>query len=193
MIKEYGMSDISIDYNPSLSSFFLALAQESKQNVNACFQCRKCAAGCPIAFAMDLTPTQIIHAARLGLQDVVLTSKTIWLCASCQTCTTRCPQDVDIARVMDAARILAVRKGVQPSVKSVKQFFYSAVKNIAHFGRLYELGLIMAMKLKSGEYTKDLKLGLEMLKKGKLKLVPSFKGVRDARKICKAVKKKESQ
>jgi heterodisulfide reductase subunit C len=188
-----GMSEISINYNPSLSSFLLALSKESKQNVNACFQCRKCAVGCPVAFAMDLTPTQIIHAARLGLEDAVLNSKTIWLCASCHTCTTRCPQDVDIARVMDAARILAVRRGVKPSVKSVPRFFYTAVKNIKQFGRMYELGLIMVMKLKSGEYTKDVKLGLEMVKKGKLKLVPSFKGMRDARRIYKAVQKKESR
>lgn len=187
------MSTVNINYNPSFSGFVLALSKESRQDVNACFQCRKCAAGCPVAFAMDLTPTQIIHAARLGLEDIVLNSKTIWLCASCHTCTTRCPQDVDIARVMDAARIVAIRRGVQPSVKSVKRFFYTAVKNIEWFGRLYELGLIMALKLKSGEYTKDMKLGMEMYKKGKLKLVPSFKGMWDARRICKAVKKKESR
>lgn len=187
------MSTTTIDYNPSVSGFLLALSRESNQNVNACFQCRKCAVGCPIAFAMDLTPTQIIHAARLGLEEAVLGSKTIWLCASCQTCTTRCPQDVDIARVMDAARIVAIRRGMQPSVTSVRQFFCTAVKNIEWFGRLYELGLIMALKLKSGDYTKDMKLGLEMYKRGKLKLLPSFKGMRDARRICRAVKIKESR
>ena len=187
------MSTININYNPSTSGFLLALAKESRQDVNACFQCRKCAAGCPVAFAMDLTPTQIIHASRLGLEDAVLKSKTIWLCASCHTCTTRCPQDVDIARVMDAARILAIKRGIPPTVKSVRQFFYTAVKNIEQFGRLYELGLIMALKLKSGEYTKDMKLGMEMFKKGKLKLIPSFKGMGDARRICRAVRKKESR
>jgi hypothetical protein len=67
------------------------------------------------------------------------------------------------------------------------------VKNIKQFGRLYELGLIMVMKLKSGEYTKDMKLGLEMVKKGKLKLMPSFKGMWDARRIYRAVEKKESR
>jgi len=187
------MSTITIDYNPGASGFGLALSRESNQDVNACFQCRKCAVGCPVAFAMDRTPTQIIHAARLGLEDYVLNSKTIWLCASCQTCSTRCPQDVDIARVMDAARILAIRRGVQPSVKSVHRFFYTAVKNIERFGRLYELGLIMALKLKSGEYTKDMKLGMEMFKRGKINLVPSFKGMRDTRRICRAVRKKESR
>ena len=187
------MSMININYNPSFSGFVLALSKESNQDVNACFQCRKCAVGCPIAFAMDLTPTQIIHAVRLGLENAVLNSKTIWLCASCHTCTTRCPQDVDIARVMDAARILAIRRGVQPSIKSVRRFYYTAVKNIERFGRLYELGLIMALKLKSREFTKDMKLGMGMFKKGKIKVIPSFNGMWDARKICRAVEKKESR
>ncbi|MBU2572747.1 MAG: 4Fe-4S dicluster domain-containing protein, partial [Elusimicrobia bacterium] len=81
------------------------IAKESGQNVNLCFQCKKCTAGCPVADEMDITPTQVIHAIRLGQNDLVLNSKTIWLCASCETCTTRCPQEVDIARVMDACRI----------------------------------------------------------------------------------------
>jgi heterodisulfide reductase subunit C len=187
------MSEITIDYNPVLSSFSLALARESGQDVNACFQCRKCAVGCPVAFAMDLTPTQIIHAARLGIESLVLNSKTIWLCASCQTCTTRCPQDVDIARVMDAARIIAVKRGVKPSVKSVKSFFNTAAKNIRWFGRLYELGLIMGLKLQSGEFTKDMKLGIKMFRKGKLKLVPSLKGMWDTRRIYRAIEKRESR
>ena len=187
------MSEIHIDYNPALSDFVLALSKESRQDVNACFQCRKCAAGCPVAFAMDLTPTQIIHAARLGLENIVLNSRTIWLCASCQTCTTRCPQDVDIARVMDAARIIAVKRGVKPSVKSVRNFFKTAVKNISWFGRMYELGLIMGLKLKSGEFTKDMELGKQMFLKGKIKILPSFKGMRDTRRIYRAVRKKEAR
>jgi heterodisulfide reductase subunit C len=185
------MSEINISYNPSSSPFVLALTRESRQDVNACFQCRKCAVGCPVAFAMDLTPTQIIHAARLGLEDIVLGSKTIWLCASCQTCTTRCPQDVDIARVMDAARIIAMKKGVKPSVKSVKNFFHAAVMNIRRFGRMYELGLVMALKMKSGDLTKDMALAKQMFRKRKIKILPSFKGMRDTRRIYRAVRKEE--
>jgi len=187
------MNGVTINYNPVLSAFSIELSLESGQNVNACFQCRKCASGCPVAFAMDMTPTQIIHAARLGLGEEVLNSRTIWLCASCQTCTTRCPQDVDIAKVMDAARIIAMRRGVKPRVPSVKTFFKSAVSNIKNFGRMYELGLILALKLKSGDFTKDMELGREMFKKGKIKLLPSFKGMRDSRRIHKAVKKMEKK
>ena len=79
---------------------------ECGQNVNLCFQCSKCGAGCPVEYAMDYSPVQIIHAIRLGLDDLALTSRTIWLCASCETCTTRCPQNVEVAKVMDAAKII---------------------------------------------------------------------------------------
>ena len=76
-------------------------------HVNLCYQCKKCTSGCPLVFQMDVSPSQIIYAGRLGMKELVLNSNTIWLCASCETCTTRCPQDVDIAKVMDVSQILA--------------------------------------------------------------------------------------
>ncbi|MHC4680967.1 MAG: 4Fe-4S dicluster domain-containing protein [Planctomycetota bacterium] len=74
--------------------------------MNLCYQYRKCAAGCPVSRAMDHAPAQL--SMRLGMDDFVLNSKTMWLCASCETCATRCPQDVDIAEVMDALKITAL-------------------------------------------------------------------------------------
>ncbi len=90
---------------------------ESGQNVNLYYQCRKCAVGCPVSYAMDHTPAQLIHGMRLGMDDLVLKSKTMWLCVSCETCTTRCPQDVDVAMVMDAVKIIALHQGVKPTVQ----------------------------------------------------------------------------
>ena len=52
----------------------------SGQNVNTCYQCLKCSAGCPMADEMDYMPAQIIHAIRLGLEDYVMKSGTIWVC-----------------------------------------------------------------------------------------------------------------
>ncbi len=94
-----------------------AVFNESGQNVNLCYQCRKCAAGCPVSSAMDHTPAQLIHGMRLGMDDLVLNSKTMWLCASCETCTTMCPQDVDVAKVMDAVKSIALHQGIKPAVQ----------------------------------------------------------------------------
>ena len=62
------------------------------QNVNLCYQCVKCTSGCPLADYFDWQPNQVMRAVQLGDTDIALGSETTWLCASCQTCTTRCPQ-----------------------------------------------------------------------------------------------------
>jgi len=104
----------NVSQNTVNNDFMKAVQLDIGENVNLCYQCKKCTAGCPVVHDMDYTPTQIIHAVRLGMKDLVLKSKTIWLCASCETCTTRCPQDIDIAGIMDAARIIAKREKVTP-------------------------------------------------------------------------------
>ncbi len=170
-----------------------AVLAESDVDVNLCFQCGKCAAGCPIAYAMDHPPAQLIHAIRLGMDELVLDSKTMWLCAACETCTTRCPQDVDIARVMDAAKIIAMKRGRKPSVGAVRSFHRAALANIKRFGRMWEAGMIVSLKLRTGEYLKDMELGKRMLRKGKLKPLPTFTGSRRARRIFTRVQKVERE
>ncbi len=59
--------------------------------------------------AMDLLPSQVIRLVQLGLEEA-LTSETIWLCASCLTCLSRCPRGVDLPRIMEALRQLVLRK-----------------------------------------------------------------------------------
>ena len=166
---------------------------ESGQNVNHCFQCSKCGAGCPVEYAMDYSPVQLIHAIQLGLDDLVLSSRTVWLCASCETCTTRCPQDVEVSKVMDAAKIIAVRRGIRPALPRVSAFHQATLKNIRSHGRMYELGLIVGLKLRTREFMKDAQLGLGMLRRGKLKLRPGFKGSRTARRIFGRVEKIEQR
>lgn len=170
-----------------------AIREISDVDVNLCYQCGKCAAGCPVAYAMDYPPAQLIHAARLGLDELVLGSKTIWLCAACETCTTRCPQDVDIAGVMDAAKILAVRRGVEPAIGEVRSFHKAALSTMRRFGRMWEAGMILSLKLRTRQYFKDIELGKRMLRKGKLKLLPSLTGARRARRIFARAKRLERE
>jgi len=81
----------------------------SGQDLLACYQCGKCSAGCPAAFAMDMLPSQVIRLLQLGQAEKVLQSATIWFCAACQTCYTRCPKGVDLSRIMEALRELALQ------------------------------------------------------------------------------------
>jgi heterodisulfide reductase subunit B len=122
---------------------------------------------------MDVMPNQVMRAIQLD-DDSVLESKTVWLCASCQTCTTRCPQDLDIAGIMDALRIEAKKRGLSPAVPAVDKFSSLFLRDIGLLGRLYEVGLMGGLNLWTGQPFKDMDMGLEMLKRGKLKLLPTI-------------------
>jgi len=156
-----------------------------------CYQCGKCATGCPVAYEMDLSPTQLIHAIQLGLKDLVYNSKTMWLCASCQTCSTRCPQGVDIAEIMDTVKVLMQHDKKKSQVPDVLKFNKRFVGNLKWFGRLYELGMVGMLKLSTRKFTQDMGMGIKMLKKGKFNLFPRFKGSWAVRKIISRARKQE--
>jgi heterodisulfide reductase subunit C len=48
----------------------------------------------------------------LGLEEEIAGSKTAWVCASCLACSVNCPRGFDLSRVMEAIRLLALRKNV---------------------------------------------------------------------------------
>ncbi len=103
---------IQISSRTLQSDFVKKVAEISGQDLLACNQCGKCSAGCPMCFAMDLLPNQIIRLAQLGLEEDIAAANTVWLCASCLTCTVRCPRGVDLGRVMEAIRLVTLRKNV---------------------------------------------------------------------------------
>ncbi|MCD5408946.1 4Fe-4S dicluster domain-containing protein [Candidatus Bipolaricaulota bacterium] len=82
----------------------------SGENLYACYQCGKCAAGCLFADHMDLLPNQVLRLVQLS-DESVLSSRAPWVCASCLACEVRCPKGVDIAKVMEALRLLVLRTG----------------------------------------------------------------------------------
>ncbi len=91
------------------SPFVAKVAEMSGQNLLACYQCGKCSAGCPVVSQMDILPNQIIRFAQLGLEEDLLASKAIWVCASCMTCNVRCPKGINIAEVIEALRQIMLR------------------------------------------------------------------------------------
>jgi heterodisulfide reductase subunit C len=86
------------------------VAARAGNTASACFQCHKCAAGCPLNAAFDLRPDQLIRLVQLGERERVLGSATIWLCAGCATCATRCPNGVELPALMDALKQWPRRK-----------------------------------------------------------------------------------
>jgi len=81
-------------------------------NPYACYQCGKCSGGCPSISLMDLSPNQLIRTIQIGDVETALNSNTIWICATCFTCTVRCPKGVDLAKLMEALRQIKLRKNI---------------------------------------------------------------------------------
>jgi heterodisulfide reductase subunit B len=156
------------------------IQDEMGENVYLCYQCVKCTSGCPMADFFDWQPNQVMRALQLGQEDIALQSQTPWLCASCQTCTTRCPQGLNISAIMDFLTREAVSRGFKPQVPEVKVFNEAFLREVRLWGRAYELGLMMEIKLRNRDLFSDLDLGVKFLQKSKLPIFPE--AVRPARK-----------
>lgn len=138
--------------------------------IQRCFHCRKCTAGCPMAVAMDYKPNAVIKMVQQGRRKEVLGSSAIWLCASCETCTSRCPNQVDIARMMDVLRQMALETGAKVREKKVVAFHEAFLDSIRRGGRVNESLMVCQYKLKSGDLFSDVGVGLSMFAQGRLPL-----------------------
>jgi heterodisulfide reductase subunit C len=153
----------------------------------ACYQCGKCSNGCPVTFAMDYPPHQLIRMVQLGLMEEVLQSKTIWVCSSCETCYTRCPNEIEIPKLMDDLKQEVLARGMKPSERAAADFHEVFIDNIKRFGRINETFLMGHYQIRStwadlkrrqmhfSEIFKNMGLGLSMLKRGRLTLFPQWK------------------
>ncbi|MBN2137472.1 MAG: 4Fe-4S dicluster domain-containing protein [Sedimentisphaerales bacterium] len=151
------------------------IQRRSGENVFMCYQCRKCASGCPSRMFMDSTPTELMRYAQLGMADEAMKKNTIWYCLSCQTCSARCPADIDIAHVVDTMRIIVQERKIKAQSNKLPLFNRLWMTMIKFMGRAYEPGIVVSLNLLSGKPAKDIGLGMKMIRKGKLKLWPSFK------------------
>lgn len=159
-------------------------------NLERCYQCTTCSNGCPMATFMDYFPHQLIHMSLLGLKNRVLKSKAIWICTSCETCVTRCPNEVDIVRLMYVLRSEAIREGVTVPIEEIPKFHKVFLDEIRRRGRIHELQLVLRYKLRKGyllslkSARKDAIDGIKMLLKGKIKIIiPKMHRSSEVRKI----------
>ncbi len=155
--------------------FMDAVARESGQDLKSCYQCGNCTAGCAYTENYDIPVHQIMRLVQLGMKDAALSCRSIWLCATCQACTTRCPNNIQVAVVMDVLRHMARRAGYAPE-RLVKGFADSFLTSVARHGRVFEAGLAACFAIKSGKPLQDAGLGPAMLTRGKLGFLPHEPG-----------------
>ena len=166
----------------------------SGQKVFRCYQCGKCTAGCPAAYVMDIGPRQIMHAIQLGQKELVLESSTIWLCIYCQTCSARCPNEIQIARVMESLRWLAATERSEPAEKGIERFHRLFLTIIQRFGRIHELSLGVSYNLLGRQPFAKITSIPAMFARGKLTILPPrVKGADEIRGLYARVRAIEKE
>ncbi len=183
---------------PSISEENLKFARDLEtltgENAMLCSQCRECTLGCPAAYAMRMKPHELMQAIQLGMKEEVFWSGTLWTCLSCETCSIRCKEGIDVLRIIDALREMALSKKLDyynplPAVPGYHRLFLSLMNR---FGRGYELGLIVLNNLKMLTPFKDIDLVAALLRKGKLNPLPSScRGGKELRQVMARIRKLE--
>lgn len=166
------MPDTPLDLVRSKDRDFIKEVEaESGQNVSTCYQCGNCTAGCPAGFTYDMQTNQVMRAVQLGLREKVLRSEAIWMCLSCSTCSLRCPNDIDVASVMETLRHMARREGYI-TVSRMNKFWNSFLNTVQAFGRTFEIGTMALYMFRSMRLYTDVDLAPGALSKGKLGFMP---------------------
>ncbi len=116
------MEAVNLSDKPATSARLVErIASAAGVDLRDCYQCGKCAAGCPVAPRADLTCRQVIRSLQLGQAEAVLAARMPWACLGCGVCLARCPQGVDLPSLMAAITRVATDEGCV-AVRDAKVF-----------------------------------------------------------------------
>ena len=201
------MTSPAVKFEPetakSLTEQVIAL---SGQNLLACYQCKRCAAGCPVAEETDnFTPNKLIRMIILGEGEKALNNELVWRCVSCYTCGTRCPNNIHTARITETLKKMAKKGHAKVLRPRVANFHKSFIDSAVRWGRLNEGEFVGCYELKNTfsflkkldfvalfkEHLTQAKLGIKMLKKKRLHFgFQSSKGRSEIKKLLKKAERK---
>jgi heterodisulfide reductase subunit C len=201
------MTESVIEFNSGNASPLVEeVMKRSKQNILACYQCRRCAAGCPVGEETGyVTPDRLIRSIVLGDREKALSNELVWKCVSCYTCGTRCPNDIQTARITETIKKMAKENHLPPLSNKVAHFHDAFVNAGVRWGRVNEVEFINSYEMKNAlsdikqlkfksiydEMVTQSKLGLGMLKKKRLHFgFQSAKGRKEIKKLYKKAKEK---
>ncbi len=145
----------------------------SGEQIELCYHCHKCTAGCPVVEAMQYGPDRLLRMALLEQSNPIFKSRDIWLCVGCYTCATRCPNDINIAAVMDSLRQLALERGFKAQERDVLLFHRLFLGVVKRLGRSHELLVLGLFKVFSHvPLLNDMGAGLGLFRRGKVPVLP---------------------
>lgn len=157
--------------------------------VARCLQCGACTGSCPVSYAMDISPRQVIALYRAGRIEEILRSRTIWICASCYMCTARCPQSIKITDLLYALRRTAMEAKLYPDRFPVYRLAGEFAANVGRHGRNHELSLMLRyyLKVKPTALLRMIPLGWALFRRGRVALWPRrIQGRKEIRAILRA-------
>ena len=163
---------IKIKKDSAVTTLKPVVEEMSGVSLDACYQCRKCSAGCPVAGVAKSAPSEIIRRLHLGAGDELLENGLVWMCLSCETCYGRCPMEINFTAIIDALRSLALAGGAKTPEGNMPLFNRMFLANVRVFGRSYDLSMIAGYKLGSGSLLDDTDKFPTMLRKGKMAILP---------------------
>lgn len=199
------MSEPALFYKPEESrSFAREIMDRSGQNLVACYQCRRCAAGCPVGDETGVTPDRLIRLVLLGDREEALNNHLVWQCVSCYTCGERCPNDIQTARINETLKQMSKKEGKKPLHPKVANFHASFTESAIRWGKVNEIEFMGVYELRNtfdnvkkgdfkdivNELLSQMKFGLPMVTKKRMHVgFMTSKG----RKELKALNKKSKQ
>lgn len=164
------------------------------ENPYACYQCKKCSTGCPVAELADVHPAQVIRAVQLGDEAMSVESRFIWLCSGCETCTTRCPQGIDVASIIEELRMIARHDGRVRTDMPFARILDLNYRSFRRWGRLHELELaVLGLLGRPRALLGQTSLGIKMMAKGKACLLPTTGDRRRMQHMSRAAERIENE
>lgn len=166
-------------------------AVPNSEKIKSCIQCGTCTGSCPVSYAMDISPREVIALFRAGDMETLLHSKAIWVCASCYACQTRCPALIKVTDIIYALKRLAMEKNIYPPNFPVYSLSQSFVKIMNSYGRLHEPRLLVYYFMKTNPFKlfSFMPLGLRMAKRKRISYMPSK--IKELKNFQKIIKKAE--
>jgi len=178
------------------NKFLGAVNRKSGCNILECYQCGKCVSTCPVSSFMDFPPREIMQMIKLGLKEETYLANSMWFCLTCAACSGRCPREIDIPRVMESIRHLAIEENMVSNTKKVKQirkFHEIFLEMVKRYGRNYELRMMAEFNIRTRNLFKDMHLAPKALLKGKIPIghqqVKSAKAIQRMYKLAEKLEK----